>query len=159
MPAKDDPLTCATAILETTPAAMRWIRSEMRANRGARLTVPQLRALIFIRRAEETPLLDLANHLGIAPPSASKLVDGLVNRGLVLRRRSVGDRRRVRLAVSGRGAQRLAEARQATLAAVAACVRGLTSDERRELTGGLRALGKLIQSGPDSRKPLPGSAE
>ena len=111
------------------PSVMRFIRTEMRSHRALGLSVPQFRSLVFIERAAGTSLNGVAAHLGLTPPSVSKLMDGLCTRGLVKRRESAGDRRRVTIEITGEGAQALARARSAALKSLSRLLGSLTEDE------------------------------
>jgi MarR family transcriptional regulator for hemolysin len=88
---------------------MRSLRAEFRSHRGSDLSIPQFRTLMFLRRTPGKSLADLAEHLGITPPSTSKLVDGLVKRGLIDRQDFPVDRRRIVLSLTPAGLK-LAEA-------------------------------------------------
>jgi DNA-binding MarR family transcriptional regulator len=109
----EDAARAAAAILESVPAAMRAIRARMREGRPAGLSVPQFRALLYIRRHPAGPLSGVAEHLGTSMPAASELVSRLVAHGLVVREPDPASRRRVRLDLSpaGRTALQAAEAR------------------------------------------------
>jgi DNA-binding MarR family transcriptional regulator len=130
---------CAGSLLETTPLVMRVIRAQMRGSRAADLSVAQFRALGFIGRRPATSLADLAEHIGLSPAAASRLVDGLVARGYVDRRGSTSDRRLVELRVLPEGAA----ITEATRAAARAHLRdrlGALSDEQLDLIGEASAL-------------------
>lgn len=73
----------AGRLLDTVPQVMRCIRTEMRSRRGHNLTVPQFRTLNFLKRSPEASLSEVAEHLGLTLPSASKIVDGLVTEKLL----------------------------------------------------------------------------
>jgi len=92
--------SCTRQILEITPQIMQALRLEMRRQRGNDLSIPQFRTLRFIHVSPQACLSDLADHLGLTLPSASKLVDGLVKQALVLRQPSGTDRRRLVLALT-----------------------------------------------------------
>src|SRR6266536_982420 len=94
---------CAGELLEVVPLIMRYIRIEMRRSRGSDLTVPQFRTLAFLTTNEGASLSSLADHIGLTLPSASKLVDGLVERKLVQRKTCPDDRRRMTLLLTGSG--------------------------------------------------------
>ena len=100
---------CVREVLDVIPMVMRSLRAEFRSHRGNDLSIPQYRTLMFLRRSPGKSLADLAEHLGITPPSTSKLVDGLVKRGLVDRQDFPVDRRRIVLSLTPAGAE-LAEA-------------------------------------------------
>jgi DNA-binding MarR family transcriptional regulator len=94
---------CARDLMDTAPQIMQAIRIEMRRGHGADLSIPQFRTLRFIQRNPDSSLSALAWHLGLMLPSVSKLVDGLVKEGLVLRQESPSDRRRLILALTAEG--------------------------------------------------------
>ena len=110
----DTPEVCATTVLEVVPLVMRNIRTEMRKNRGSDLSVPQFRTLAYLSQNEGSSLSDVAEHIGLSLPSASKLVDGLVNRKLILRKPSEDDRRRIMLSLTPGGRSTLDVAVHAT---------------------------------------------
>ena len=94
---------CAHALMDTTPQIIQSIRVEMRRGRGPDLSIPQFRTLRFIQRNPDSSLSDLAEHLGLTLPSASKLVDGLVKQKLLTRKESAEDRRRLTLMLTQTG--------------------------------------------------------
>lgn len=94
---------------------MRLVRDRMREGRGTGISVPQFRALLFIRRRPGTDLSGVAEHLGTSLPAASELVARLVRVGLVARETDPASRRRIRLTLSGAGASQLGDAEARTL--------------------------------------------
>lgn len=135
----------ATLTLETIPVVMRAIRALMRAEAGAGtdLTVPQFRALGFIERHRGASLTQVAEHLGISMPSASRLIDALVNRRLV-DRMLAADRRKVTLNLLPAGADLRLKARQRTQQGLDATFQRLTPAQRRALAKSLATLGELF---------------
>jgi DNA-binding MarR family transcriptional regulator len=107
---------CARELLEVVPVVMHSIRAAMRRYRAGDLSVPQFRTLLFIRRNPGASLSDVAEHLGLTLPSASKKIDGLVARNLVKRQGSEDDRRRIRLTLTSNGEAMLIRARRETQA-------------------------------------------
>ncbi len=69
------------------------------------VTVPQMHCLMAIRERGSISIKDLAQALLISPPSASAMVDRLVEVGAVVREQSPVDRRGVVVSVSEEGAQ------------------------------------------------------
>src|SRR5437016_14469786 len=102
---------CAKAMLDGLPPVMWFIRREMRRHRTCGLTVPQFRALALVDRYPTASLSLVAEHLGSSQPSASRLITGLVSRGLVTRRECPEDRRQVKLLLTRSGKSVLARAR------------------------------------------------
>src|SRR5665811_1134644 len=99
------PDECARQILEAVPMVMAVIRTEIRSHRGSELSVPQFRVLIFLNRHKGASLSDIAEHLGLTPPSMSKMIDGLLARNMVTRQMHSEDRRCVALALTALGRQ------------------------------------------------------
>lgn len=71
------------------------------------LTLPQMNCLTTIRDHGEVTIKALAEALGISPPSASAMVDRLVEMGAARREQSTTDRREVVVSLSEEGAQGL----------------------------------------------------
>lgn len=138
------PQDCAREILETIPLTMRTIRARMRAAPPLNLSVPQFRTLMFLQRHEGPSLSDVAEHLGLTLPSMSKLVDGLVASGVVVRRPHPGDRRRVTLTLSEGGRSTLQAVREATQAHLASMLATLSADQRAVVVEAMQALQEVF---------------
>ena len=130
------------------PSVMRFIRTEMRGHRALDLSVPQFRSLVFIERAAGTSLNGVAAHLGLTPPSVSKLIDGLSTRGLVKRRESPGDRRRLTIEITAEGAQAVARARKAALKSLSRLLGSLTEEELCTVARAMSGLRGIFAAGP-----------
>ena len=135
----------AAAVLETVPLAMRAIRSRMREGRAAGLSVPQFRALLYVRRHPGSGLSEIAEHLGTSVPAASELVGRLVRQDLVVRATDPKERRRVRLTLSTGGAAHLDEAQSAAVAWLRELAGHLDPARRDALVVALGDLRGLIQ--------------
>lgn len=142
--AAPSPLRCAAAVVDTALLVTRLVRSEVRRNRPARLSVSQIRALGFLAAHPDVSLAEAADYLGVAPPSASKLIDGLVRRSLVTRRTASDDRRRLVLRLTIRGRTRLAAAFTASRAVLAHRFEPLTPAERVQITAAMERLRSLL---------------
>jgi DNA-binding MarR family transcriptional regulator len=133
-------LECAALLMDVVPLVMRRIRMEMRSQRMPSLSVPQLRALIYLNGNEGASLSELANHVGLELPSMSKAVDVLVTRGLVIRRVLPNDRRYASLRLSARGLAHLKRARRITEAHLAEALAVLSSAQQARIVEALQAL-------------------
>lgn len=120
----------ARQILEVIPAIMRVIRKEMRSQRTADLTVPEFRALLHIQQNPGCSLLAVADHVGLTSPTVSKMLDGLVENGLVNRQISHSDRRKVILTLTAHGQSIITVARDGTLAHLESILAPLSHSER-----------------------------
>lgn len=98
-----DALACAALMLELAPLVMRTVRAELAARQGTELSVPQFRALRFVGRRPGASLSDLGAHLGTTRPAASRLVDRLLEVGLINRTTDPQDRRHALLTLTERG--------------------------------------------------------
>src|SRR5215213_8530227 len=97
------PDACARAMLDGMPQVMWFLRRQMRRHRTHRLSVPQFRTLVLLDRYPAASLSAVADHLGSALPTASRIVAGLVSKGLVVRRACASDQRQVALGLSAKG--------------------------------------------------------
>src|SRR5690349_20856452 len=75
------------------------------------LTLAQYRVLALVAAGDERSSL-LANRLAVAKPTITAVVDGLVERGFVVREAIAGDRRSLRLGVTPAGTAALHSAEQ-----------------------------------------------
>ena len=141
------PDECAGQILEVVPVVMRAIRAEMRSHRAPDISVSQFRALAFINRRKGASLSDVAEHIGLALPSMSKMVDGLVARNLVKREAHPRDRRRLTLALTQRGRAMQKSARAATQRFLAARLATARASDRAMVAQAMAVLRPLFTSG------------
>jgi len=133
-------LECAALLIDVVPLVMRRIRMEMRSQRMPSLSVPQLRALIYLNGNEGASLSELANHVGLKLPSMSKAVDVLVRQGLVIRRALPDDRRYASLRLSAHGLAELKRARRITEAHLAEALAVLSPAQQARVVEALQAL-------------------
>ncbi len=104
----------AQQVLEIVPTLMRTIRAEFRSQRSRDLSVAQFRTLAYIKNNDGASLSSLATHIGLTLPSMSKLIDGLVSRGLVTRNADQADRRKICLCLTNTGKNELESAYEHT---------------------------------------------
>lgn len=140
------PAQAAAELLEVAPSITRAIREQMRAHRAAELSVAQFRVLAYINRHAGASLSEVADHIGLALPSMSKLVDALVARKLVGRAFDTMDRRRVTLTLTPRGRSILDKARRATRAFLTAQLAECSRAELETLVAAMDILRPLFAS-------------
>ena len=143
----------ARAIIDTVPLVMRTIRSEMRRTGACNLSVPQFRTLNFIARHPQTSLSEVAEHIGLALPSMSKLVDGLVERKLIVRQSYSDDRRRITLELNARGKDLLQSAHASTQTALAERLSTLSESERGMVVRAMQILHPLFAHSQPEESP------
>jgi DNA-binding MarR family transcriptional regulator len=142
---------CALEILEVAPSIMRTIRTEMRKRRTPDLSVPQFRVLTYLNRHPGASLSEVADHIGLTPPSMSKNIDGLVVRQLITRQTSQADRRRIHLALTDMGKTLLESAHQETLARLTDMLADLSSDQHDAIIKAMDALRPIFASVGEKR--------
>jgi len=141
----------ARELLEVVPVIMKDIRSEMRSRRPPDLTVPQFRTLAFVDRNKGTSLSAVANHMGLTLPSTSRLVDGLIARGMLTREDNPADRRRVKLGVTNHGLTILETSRRGTLTYLADKIASLSAEDREVIIKATKALRSVFISGTQTQ--------
>jgi DNA-binding MarR family transcriptional regulator len=122
----------------------------MRAERAAQglqpeLSDSQLAALAALEKHAMTPG-ELAEHEKVQPPSITRVIASLEERGLIQRMPHPSDRRQVVLTVTDQGRDVVRQVRQLREAWLARRLRDLTPVERAVLREALPILEKLSQS-------------
>lgn len=130
----------AQTVLEVIPLVMRTIRRNLREQRDPDMSLPEFRGLAFINRNPGCSLNEAAEHIGLEPPSASKLVEHLVQRGLVRREADPADRRRVQLTLLPRGQRNIDLAYEHTRSFLAEQLAGLNAAEREAVLKSMQIL-------------------
>ena len=81
---------------------MAGIHADGRGRHLKDLSMAQMHMLMLIRSRETVSVKDLSRLLFVSPPSASAMVERLVERGFLVRNRSRQDRRRVEISLTGK---------------------------------------------------------
>lgn len=121
---------CAAAVFEAVPLVMRAVKGEIDARRAVDLSMQQFRALKFIERHEGVHLSRLTEHVGATLSAVSRLVDGLVDRGLLDREVSEDDRRRVKLRLTPLGERTIAEVHAVAVGTLERILQPLSQTEK-----------------------------
>lgn len=106
----------------------------------ARFSLLHLRALQFISNNPETVMKDIADLFGITPPSATSLVEGMVNSRLITRSERKNDRRIVQLKITKKGRLLLKSGFQYFTRKIREALNDLSHEERGTL---IRIIEKL----------------
>ena len=109
------------------------------------LTFAQARALFILAARKELTVSQLAKLLGVGNPTASILVQQLVERGLVTRTEHPTDRRNTILSLSPKGAEIGAGRREAREKQWQRWLSNLNNDELSALARGLSALTNVVK--------------
>jgi DNA-binding MarR family transcriptional regulator len=130
---------CAREVLDSIPPVMWFIRRQMRTHRGG-LSLAQFRSLVRVNRPPQSTLSSVAEHLGATLPTASRIVAGLVDKGLMIRNDCRWDRRQVLLELTPRGREVLKNARKWTQQYMEIELEKLAPAERKMLIAAAKVL-------------------
>ena len=108
------------------------------------LSLPQYRVLAFLYEGEAAPS-DLAGRLSVSRPSITALMDGLITRGLVVRRPDTDDGRRVHHHLTDDGRDILQQADKAVGDRLVAAAKALGGDGS-VLISSLALFGQAIRA-------------
>jgi MarR family transcriptional regulator for hemolysin len=131
----------AGAVLDTLPLIMRLVRpSKGHYRTTAGLSVPQFRGLALIYHHPDVSLSEIAEHVGMGLPSASKMIEGLVERKLVVRSESQEDRRRKEIRITAEGRRVFEEFRKKARQVLAKKLETLTNEEAESVKKAMEIL-------------------
>ena len=118
---------------------MAKIRTEMRAASPSDLSVPQYRILGSIFRGRNLAG-EIAKHQGVSQPAMSKMIDALVEKGLIRRDAQSKDRRRIPLLLTPEGESLFLKIRRSAQQEIGKRTVRLNTRDRKELFKGLLQL-------------------
>lgn len=119
---------------------------------NADFTMPQLKVLVYLHTDGPSRMTTIAETLNIALPSATGIVDRLVERGLVVRSQAPSDRRVVNCSLSPEGDRRISELWEAAVGMMRELFEGLTDDELSTVARGLEIMLKAAEKTQARRK-------
>jgi MarR family transcriptional regulator, organic hydroperoxide resistance regulator len=112
---------------------------------GSRLTLAQYQLLEALRDAPRLPVSELAAAAGVAPPSATRMLDALVRDGIAERTPSEKDRRVVHIALTDAGRDAVDAAAERVGAGRARVRDQLSPAEQEEAAALLRRLATIVE--------------
>jgi long-chain acyl-CoA synthetase len=140
--AADEPLELRVATGRTVARLGRQVEIALAT---AELSTAQYRALVQLGEGAEAAS-SLAAKLAVSRPSATAVVEGLVQRGLVDRRHSADDRRRVSVTLTEAGRRVLATADEAVRAKLAGLLAELGPPESALAVEGVARWGDAMNT-------------
>ena len=114
---------------------------------GGRAMVVQASGLNIDYQRHGASVSEIADHIGLTMPSASKLVEGLVRRGYLERRSVPLDRRTTLLLATGKGRRAMTAARRTTRRHLASMLDRASIDELRQIAASIAALRPIFLNG------------
>lgn len=142
---KNSDLSLAKNILETTPKMMRFIRNEMRSQAKGELTVPQFRILLKLVREPNSTQQEVAEWMGIAAPTLTRMIDTLVKRKLVRRAKDRTDLRRTLLSATPAGEKMHDIYRGEVQKKLLTKMNSLTPQQKAQIGGAIEILRNLFE--------------
>jgi DNA-binding MarR family transcriptional regulator len=148
-PAVADPLAPVVDAVLRASRVLVAVAARSLAQLAEDVTLTQYRSLVVLASRGPQTVAALAEELSVTPPTASRLCDRLVRKGLVRRSTDRRDRRQVRVALSESG-RRLVDAvtvhRQHEIAEL---LRSVPPDARRSVVAGLQLLSEAAGEVPE----------
>lgn len=113
------------------------------------VTLTQFRSLVVLASRGPQAMAGLADALNVTPPTASRLCDRLVRKGLVRRRTDRNDRRQVRVALTEAGRTLVDVVTERRRREISDLLGGIPEDSRRSLVAGLQLLADAAGEVPE----------
>jgi DNA-binding MarR family transcriptional regulator len=110
------------------------------ADAGEEVTLTQYRSLVILASHGPQSLAALAEAVAVTPPTASRLCERLVRKGLVRRRSDHNDRRQVRIALTGAGRSLVGAVTTRRRAEIANLLVSVPAKDQRSVVAALRQL-------------------
>src|SRR4051812_23753558 len=136
-----------TAQLAIEPGArlMRVVRRAIRSSPPATTSLNGLRTLGYLLDTPGACLSEVADHLLVGVPTASKLVDDLAERGYLTRGSDSTDRRRLTLTLTKEGERFVSTAARPAQERLAELLSRLPADDHTRVRQGLNLLRDVLE--------------
>lgn len=142
----------AEAVL-TASRALVALAARSLADAAADVTLVQYRSLVVLAARGPQSMAALAEALSVTPPTASRLCDRLVRKGLVRRRGDTGDRRQVRVGLTAAGRQLVDDVTERRRAEIGRLLDAVSPEAQQAMLEGLRQLAEAAGEAPDTDWP------
>ena len=136
----------AAASADLNSAAIHLLRGLRSVDRRAGLTAARLSALSVLVFGGSCTLGHLARTEDVTAPTMSRVVDGLVELGLVTRSRHPESGRQVLVEATAAGRDLMETARQARIEAIASALQSVDPEEQRAVLAAAPALVALSRA-------------
>ena len=142
------------SLAQWTAAANRGEDLNTLADPAGRRKFSQVKLLFLLEDGREHSVKEIATHLGLSLPAASRAVDGLIQRDVVTRRESVEDRRSRLIALSDHGREVVERMLRARFHTLDLFVAGITPGLLR-VSIGLEDPNDLVRDFHQALRPAP----
>jgi DNA-binding MarR family transcriptional regulator len=104
------------------------------------VTLTQYRTLVVLASRGPQSLADLAEAADVTPPTATRMCDRLIKKGLVTRRHERGDRRLIRLTLTTKGYELVEAVTKRRRVEIANLLQAIPSEQQAALVDSLQRL-------------------
>lgn len=135
----------ALYMVETLPRMFKTVKQRLRSADPAykELGDSQMWTLRMLAEGKQVTS-ELAHHFNVTTPTMTRIVDGLVNKGLVERRHDPNDRRRIYLEVTAKGTDSAKKAHEQFRATLAEYLSPLSSQQLADIMRAFAHLRSLV---------------
>jgi DNA-binding MarR family transcriptional regulator len=116
-------------------------------------TLAQYRALVVLASRGSQRLVDLARALEVTPPTAGRMCDRLVRKGLIRRHRARSDRREVQVSITAAGRQVVDQATARRRELIAEILSRIPVRRQAAVAAAFRSFAAAAGEVPDSQWP------
>ncbi|MEO8334371.1 MAG: MarR family transcriptional regulator [bacterium] len=134
----------ANAVIETSWRVLAMVKAAVGRAEGSGLTLTQMRSLGFLLERPGASLSELAEDLGLQRPTASKVVEELVQQRWVVRKVVPDNRRKLTLNVTAKGRKVVEKAAEPAMSRMAELLAQLTPKERDTVDRAMTLLHPLV---------------
>ncbi len=120
------------------------------ASRGKyrELSMPQVHAIMVARDRDQATITEIAGVLGVSLPSASAMVDRLVEKGILVRRHDRRDRRRVLVSVAPKAVREIEKINDTILQSFVDLVEKIGPETTAQWCEVLRRVNQVLEKEP-----------
>ena len=133
----------------TASRALVAIAARSLAAAADEVTLTQYRSLVVLAARGPQSIAALAEAVAVTPPTASRLTERLVRKGLVRRKVDPRDRRAVRLELAPSGRSLVDAVTERRRAEIAHLLDGVSEDAQQAMVAALRTLAAAAGEAPD----------
>ena len=126
-------------------AALRRAKGRAARQDGTELSLSQYQLIAALREGPEARIGELAESAGVAPPTATRMLDGLERDGIVSREHAEDDRRAVIVRLTARGRELLEQKQARVVEKRRALFASLSAEEREQAAALLDRLAEVIE--------------
>jgi DNA-binding MarR family transcriptional regulator len=118
-------------------------------DRAEEVTLTQYRTLVVLASRGPQSLAELAEAVAVTSPTATRMCDRLIKKGLIQRRQDRDDRRLIRLTLAKRGQDLVDEVTRRRRMEIVRLVRAVPPDQRAAMVDSLQRLSAAAGEVPE----------